>query len=634
MRSRGGNGVAATAICLLLCLGCRPGGTTGVDREPPAGPHVWAAPAACRVFPVGQESPDVSPELLRKMKQGSSIWNATDRRIVLRGIRRETVDFQLIIERGDAPELTGVQVIATPLSDGRGRVLKAAPVFLLEGYVEEGGRFYPDILAPFEAGKVHPFDVPHRVAELAEVPGQHNQAVWVDLAVPADAAPGIYRGTIDVRAEGRRPDHLALEMEVLDIELPAEPSADIVLDTYSGIIRHLKIADDQRMRALERQFYRLAREHRMFVNVIRYPQRGVPPADVLPKFSRDGQGKLTADWSSWDLRYGGYLDGTAFADGRPIEQFCLEFNQFWPAGQWPTADFLEGGDPSPAKRRYEQAWMEHAAEYIRHIKEKGWNKTRFTIKMNHYQRPGQNFPLIWNTDCPRNAADFKAVAYFADLTHRAFKVLAPRPMAFRVDTGHSFCRDAGCDWPIWDQVRAADSLAGVDLCFFEWDHALSHPNRLGEVRRSGKKVYAYKHGWDCTSSSPIFRGLGWILWSAGLDGYNAYNHPHDNLKRRRDGLEWDNYTMYVGWDGANQDAFPSIRLKLQRDSLVDYELLKLAAKAAPTQVAAVVARAVQLQRPVNPGAAVTFAKPVLPADPEAFASLRGDLLSLCNSAGK
>lgn len=591
---------------------------------------VWALPANCRVFPVGESSPDVDDGTLRQLKNTSSMWESASRRIRLVAARRETAAFQLIVQRkGDG--LSDIHIRCTGLQGSNFVLAESNVHFFLAGYTREAGVFYPDILVPFTAGGVTPFSIPHQIDRLELVPGQENQSIWVDVDVPADTTAGLYRGTLTVSAgtgSMASTQTLELELEVLNVTLPAERSVAIALDVYGGIIKHLKMDSTRdEMLDLEQKFYRLAREHRMFVNAIRFAQSGAPRKGYLPEFSRGEQGELKADWADFDKRYGAYLDGTAFDDGIPVEQFCLYFNQFWPAQQWPKADFLDPACTSPEKARYEALWLEYGREYIRHFREKGWNRVLFTVKLNHYKRANQDFPLLWNTDMPRTEEDFKAVAYYAGLIHRTFSNATPIRVQFRVDPLHSFCRAAGCDFKVWDEHRAGELMKDIDLWCFEWDHGFSHPEELRKLKAKGKAVAVYRHGWTCLEPAPIFRGLGWILWERGLTGYAGWNQPHDNLKAWREDPR-DNYTMYVGWDGGGKAAFPSMRLKMQRDSLADYELLKLASAQDPVRTAALAARIVRVVSPPAGESGQRFAQPIPASDPNAYAEARRELAAI------
>ena len=123
----------------------------------------------------------------------------------------------------------------------------------------------------------------------------------------AGRLPG-YSGTLSVTARVKDVETVQtfrLGMDVLNLTLPVEHSARGVLDTYGDIVKHLRLnGDADAVLDAERCFYRLAREHRMFIHAIPFPQSGRPRPDYLPDFSRDAQGRLVADWSRFDMRYG------------------------------------------------------------------------------------------------------------------------------------------------------------------------------------------------------------------------------------------------------------------------------------------------------------------------------------------
>jgi hypothetical protein len=86
--------------------------------------------------------------------------------------------------------------------------------------------------------------------------------------------------------------------------------------------------------------------------------------------------------------------------------------------------------------------------------------------------------------------------------------------------------------------------------------------------------------------------------------------------------------MYLGWDGARKAAFPSIRLKLQRDSLADYEYLKLAAARDPARTSALAARMVSFAPLPDGETGRHFTGPVPAADPGAYAEARRSLAAI------
>ena len=87
----------------------------------------------------------------------------------------------------------------------------------------------------------------------------------------------------------------------------------------------------------ERDYYRLAHEHRTFLNKVPYHHSG----DVDPGCAPAWDGKRL-DWAAWDKRFGPYFDGSAFADlprkGVPLEGFYLPLFENWPTPPGPAAE--------------------------------------------------------------------------------------------------------------------------------------------------------------------------------------------------------------------------------------------------------------------------------------------------------
>jgi hypothetical protein len=102
-----------------------------------------------------------------------------------------------------------------------------------------------------------------------------NQAIWIEIYIDRNRAPGRYRGTIDVTADGAR-RALPIEVEVFDFTLPDENSMHAML-YYSS---------DQPVRYhgrnLDAAYHRFAHRHRVEL-VHGYDETTIQP--VLGRFS-------------------------------------------------------------------------------------------------------------------------------------------------------------------------------------------------------------------------------------------------------------------------------------------------------------------------------------------------------------
>ncbi len=71
-------------------------------------------------------------------------------------------------------------------------------------------KYYPDIAVPIEA--VGSFSIPK----------EENQSIWVDIYIPRDASPGLYKGKLVIKEREGLVSELPIELEVLPLVLPDE----------------------------------------------------------------------------------------------------------------------------------------------------------------------------------------------------------------------------------------------------------------------------------------------------------------------------------------------------------------------------------------------------------------------------
>jgi hypothetical protein len=246
-----------------------------------------ALPAGARAGTVwtAVASEKIRPEEAPRAERGATLAAA----------KNEFEAFQVIVT-GPA---TGVSASASELRELRGRAAGqgriGAPKLFREALMNiehpssadgSAGRF-PDALVPDidevvgEKRNAFPFDVP--VGE--------SRAIWVDFHVPADAAPGAYRGTVTVHsAEGDTP--VPVQLTVWDFALPSTSSLKTAFAMTHGGVRKAHGLSGEALTALRQRYAQLALDHRISIS------------DLWD----DGRG---GDWSHFDGAYGAFLDGSA-----------------------------------------------------------------------------------------------------------------------------------------------------------------------------------------------------------------------------------------------------------------------------------------------------------------------------------
>ena len=196
------------------------------------------------------------------------------------GGRNEIVAFQVVVESGvEGVDALDVKLAALTRRGGGGAIVYAPPG---EDPSDSVGRpiqifseNYMNVTQPSQAGWVYrsggePADpigwkpvqlVPENAQRgrgglPIDVAPLSNQALWIDVYIPRGLAPGMYDGTVELRAGGgvRR---VPVELEVFDFELPDESTLTAMVyfepeqvPLYQG-------------RALTERYHRFAHRHRI-----------------------------------------------------------------------------------------------------------------------------------------------------------------------------------------------------------------------------------------------------------------------------------------------------------------------------------------------------------------------------------
>lgn len=412
--------------------------------------RLWAFPEGNKVDPVTGDLLDEPDH--RGYRAANAIWDGARRRVRLVAARGEIVGFQIAVERA-GPSLSKVRVEPGPL---RGAVDTIAPErFRLwrAWYIKSGGRWHAEIALPHD----NSFAVP---AADNRIPGQRNQTVWIDVAVPSDARAGRYEGTVAVSAEGlARPAPLDVELHVVDVEIPATPGFWPELNSYAP---PGEPGSDYFYDA-----HRLAHYHRCTINTVPYSQRGAVRRGFAPRLAGEGAGLHVADWTAFDRTFGPLLDGSAFADnpraGVPVQVFYLPFCENWPVPIAPHYAFkgrpgrdtvvLHGLQAPRVEdafdRAYREGWIAVGRQFAAHFREKGWNRTFAQCYLNNkWQFGGSSW---WRLDEPLSRDDFLALRFFGRLWKEAVAGSESVRMLFRADVSR----------PQW-QFDLFDGLVGIE----------------------------------------------------------------------------------------------------------------------------------------------------------------------------
>lgn len=174
----------------------------------------------------------------------------------LEAARNETESLQLILHNNQAQALASVSV--SELSSNTGGIIGRQQIRLLQAR-------YLQVRTPSDSqGWVGwcPDPLPPLENPVVLEPSQ-NVPVWIQVRIPADAVPGLYRGSVTVETENWR-RNFPLELQVRKFALPEQP----LIDSAVGFDQVLAFAyHGARNEADQRQvlamYHQLLAEHRL-----------------------------------------------------------------------------------------------------------------------------------------------------------------------------------------------------------------------------------------------------------------------------------------------------------------------------------------------------------------------------------
>jgi Glycoside hydrolase 123, catalytic domain/Glycoside hydrolase 123 N-terminal domain len=472
--------------------------------------------------------------------------------------RGEWEPFQVVLRAARTP-LTRVHAEAAPLI-GPNRAQLPAPRLYRVEYLDvhtpssiEGrpGR-WPDALVPDvdayvgERRRAFPFDVPAGEA----------RAIWVELWVPHDAAPGLYRGAITVRTGDSRGSgsgtgsgtgatldvRVPIELTVHDFELPRTSSLPVTFGFARAALprAHGPLAAPA-LDALARRYEIAALRHRVSLH-----GGSMEP----PPFVADGD-RVRIDFAPYDAEVAPLLDGTADRGGPADGARATTLDLRVPAR-------LAG----PARDDY-------VRQLVAHLRARGWFDRVFDYT---FDEPGD----AQLADARARAFALARVAPEVPrlVTHEFTSALAPAvdlfcPLVNRVD-----------DKP--ENPPAPASTAYRRLWWYQ--SCMSHGCDIVGGR--------YFTGWPSLAvdaPAVAHRVFEWLTFRYGVQGelyYNtveAYARGLDPWRDQRlHGGNGDGTLFYPGRPdvigGRTDVPVDSIRLALIREGLEDYEYLTLYAQ--------------------------------------------------------
>lgn len=504
-----------------------------------------------------QAAPSVHPEIATvKIRPDTPAKPGGVARIA--AARNEFEPFQIVL-RSDEAGLRNVRAEATPLVGPEGATIPAEAIWLFRqdyleidkpsGSIGRRGR-WPDPLIPArdeldgEPRNAFPFDVAP----------EETRAIWVDVLVPADAPAGIYRGSVEVSADGFE-SSVPVELEVWDFDLPSTATLQTSFRAWSKSICEVHTGRDdcgggEQLAELMSRYGRLGLDHRITIPNL-WMLRPTPE-----------------NWDVFDRHFGPLLDGTA-----------------------PTR--LEGAAYTSAELKKKDG-VEGLRDFARHFREKGWFDLLYDysadepphghkwsdIPKRHavVKEADPEIPVLVTTNIDR--AKDNDVAELIDLLVPIINHLDSNTAPYEGDQGWKY-------EPFVEEGRRV----------WTYQSCMSHGCSFG-----GNEDGASWPSYMVDVSAMRNRAMQWANFNLGVTGELYYETAllvHEDPFRSVFAFSGngDGTLFYPGTPerigGSTDVPLASLRLKLIREGIEDYEYLSLLSRLGDAELARQLAREVQ-----------------------------------------
>ena len=485
------------------------------------------------------------------------------RAVAIKAARNEFEPFQVVL-RAEGQDIDGVDIEVTDLRGQMGVLPSDNNVSVyLERYlnltlpssIAGGTGEWPDPLVP----RVDRYANEKRNAFPFKLIRGRNQPVWIDVYVPLSTPAGLYHGQVRVSIGGKPQSSIPLELEVWNFQLPSTSK----LATAFGFSGNAAVAahyhgytSDKDVDSLTRLYQKAALLHRITLD---------GSASILPSVSMVG-GKVQVDWNRYDKEISPFLDGLVFSSGQPLH------------GAQATSVAMHTPPVLTTSDQRIQFWRQTAA----HFREKGWFERLFNYLWDEPQP--KDFPAMIELGKTVRHADPELKNLVTAPLHSDWSefidIWTPGINCFERKPGHSdFCS------PMVERASYNAELArGKRLWWYQ--ACGSH----GCYIVGGD----YFRGWPSymIDDAPVRnRIMEWLTWKYGFQG-ELYFSTSEAYARKPDpwkdvylfGGNGDGTLFYPGRPdvigGTTQIPVESIRLKLIREGLEDYEYLAMLSKLA------------------------------------------------------
>ena len=505
---------------------------------------------------------------LEKVKPLDPVPNMLVKDVDLYAGRNEFEPFQIVL-RARLKDRSDVDVEFSDLRTAEGAEISRKNVAVYrEAFVnltrpssiEGGDGLWPDPLIP----RVDRYTNEARNAFPFTVRRDRNQPLWVEIFVPAAASPGKYRGLARISLGGTVRFSVPINLTVWRFVLPSTATlkSSFGLNGINALKQHRgRYTNDEDLHSIIGLYTKAALLHRLST------QGG---SMEPPKFSY-AAGKMQLDWREYDAEVGPFLNGAAIPEGEPLY------------GARATSAEIRTPKVFETEEQEKLYWT----EWTKHFQQKGWGDRLFLYLWD--EPASRDFPEVLkrgrvSLQVEPRLRNLLTVPFTRNLAE-VVQIWVPLVNCLEIKPGYPDF----CDSTPSPDAYARQTQPGKSLWFYQ--SCASHGcNIVGGQYFTGWPSYMVD------APGVANRVMQWLAWKFRMDGelyysmneaYGQNNDPWVNI--RLFGGNGDGTLFYPGRPdrigGRSDIPIESIRLKLIREGMEDYEYLALLARLGGRQAA-------------------------------------------------
>jgi hypothetical protein len=472
--------------------------------------------------------------------------------VEIEAARNEFEPFQIVFRAG-AEDVDGMDVDVSDFEGPDHAVLSKNNITVyFERYldlpqpssIEGAAGEWPDALIP----RIDRYFGERRNAFPFRVADHRNQPIWIEVYVPPTTRPGAYHGNVSIVLKDKRDASIPVTLQVWNFTLPSTSTLPTTfgLNGLIAVKQHYGgYTNDEEIVRLTKMYRKSALWHRLSINT----------GSMLPPRLHFSGSALKVDWSSYDDEVAPFLNGTAIQPNEPLY-----------GAKATTIDMVRIPSLETSKKiLYWQAFAQH-------FRERGWFDRLFNYLWDE-PKPEKFAELLKEGELVHMAdpgiRNLVTASYRADW-NPAVNVFVPLINCFESKSGGERNCDQAAGQPMMPDLWWYQSCASHGCNVVGGEYFRGWPNYMIDTAAVSNRI------------------MPWLAWKYGIKG-ELYYSMDEAYSRKQDA--WDNIYLYGGngdgtlfypgrprtIGGKSDIPIESIRLKLIREGLEDYEYLTLLA---------------------------------------------------------